>query len=129
VQIEFECTANVESVTAVFLREDESQWRITLHDDVTPLTPEDAAEDVKHRVRSKKFHAELVTLVDVDHSPGVYRLDRLLLKIADGGDIPIAGPPYGAIKEDVRFEIHGGYHNIERIQIRLTDPPDYQEEE
>jgi len=127
VEIEFEYTANVDSVTAVFLRDDESQGRITLHDDVTPQKPEDAPEHVKHRVRSKKFRAELVTLVDVDHSPGIYRLDHLLLKTADGGDHPVGGAPFGAIKEDVRFEIYGGHHTIERLQIRLTDPLDYGE--
>jgi hypothetical protein len=58
-------------VTAVFRAEDNVRQTFTMHDD---LVLDEPPEVFPQRVPTKTYRAKLVSLIDVDNPPGVYRL-------------------------------------------------------
>jgi hypothetical protein len=87
--ISIESVPHIESVTAIFRREDEASSRITLFDGAIQAGGLDPVfgESGLYRLRTKTFTAELVTRVDVDHTPGIYRLDSVRFRTESGATI------------------------------------------
>lgn len=73
-RVEVSTTENPTYVTATFCAEDAEDVTFTLHGD---LQLEGLSEASPRRVSTKTYGATLVSLVDVDHRPGNYRLAYL----------------------------------------------------
>src|SRR5919199_6910271 len=115
--------ANVVTATAIFRHEEHEVVRITLMGDVL-LDKSESPEQESYRPAVKAFCTDLVTLVDVDHPEGIYRLETLLFETASGERIVAVArdwePPA------VRFRIHreptqGFNMAASRVTANLTD--------
>jgi hypothetical protein len=131
--IEVVCLANVETVMAMFRHED-TDGTITLHGDATLVGVEESPLDDKRWVLHKTYRAELVSIVDVDHTLGGYHLELIELTTAassmGGTPITISPGEYEGFKEgSVRFAVTGEVYGAESVTARLTDPPDLEEEQ
>ncbi len=109
-------------VTAIFRAAHNMRQTFTMHDN---LILDERPEAPLHRVPTKTYRAELVSIVDVDHQPGVYRLDYLMY-----GDPAVGTIAYETIPEEEapEFYINKGHGpRSESVTAQLVDPPDEDE--
>jgi hypothetical protein len=116
--------ANVETAQAIFRHEEHEVVRITLEGDVVLAESESPAQ-TPYRPSYKAFWTDLVTLVDVDHPAGIYRLETLRFVTASGERIVAVARDW---EPPVRFRIHReptqGFHmEGSRVTAYLTDVP------
>jgi hypothetical protein len=104
-------------VTAVFRAEDNVRQTFTMHDD---LVLDEPLEVFPQRIPTKTYRAKLVSLIDVDNPPGVYRLDSIMY-----GDPADGTTTYETSfgEEAPVFYVYKGHDpKSERVTARLVAP-------
>jgi hypothetical protein len=127
-------TSNIEDVHAFYARDETTALRGTerVHDVPKPHisfegTIEDTSiyEPVPYRLPKKRHTTSLSCIVDRDHVPGSYHLDRLILRNASGDTMDTAY--MGALNVDAEsFRIEADGIDVSSIEISLVDEPEYE---
>ncbi len=111
-------------VTAVFRAEHNLNQTFTMHDDLVPEEQPPAAHP--QRIPVKTYRAELVSLVDVDHQPGVYYLDHIMYGDPAVGTIAYEPAKFWGKAPAFRIVKRRGPRSVS-VEAWLMDSPDEDE--
>ncbi len=122
--IEIVTDSNPVYVTAFFHAEHDERLTFTMHDTLILEHPPDV---IPKRILVKTYKAELVSLVDPDHLPGIYRLEHLAIINPLTAMFSFINPHTNREYEGdpVRFCIaeRTDLRTYPRVSARLMDPP------
>ncbi len=122
--IEIVTDTNPTYVTALFHAEHDERLTFTMHDN---LILEDPPEREPQSIPVKTYKATLVSLVEPDHVPGVYRLEYLVLNNPLTTEVSMFNPQSRGDFEGgpVRFCIteKTDVRTYPRVTAQLVDPP------